>query len=88
MTGQTVIVGGMITGKTVKTTKHDQLMAFITLEDLLGTVEVIVFPRDYEKYREYLNEDEKIYVRGRVSLSEDAKGKLICEKVVAFFTNS
>ncbi len=82
--GQTVIVGGMITGKTVKTTKHDQLMAFITLEDLLGTVEVIVFPRDYEKYREYLNEDEKIYVRGRVSLSEDAKGKLICEKVVAF----
>ena len=45
---------------------------------------MIVFPRDYEKYREYLNEDEKIYVRGRVSLSEDAKGKLICEKVVAF----
>ena len=82
--GQTVIVGGMITGKTVKTTKHDQLMAFITLEDLVGTVEVIVFPRDYEKYREYLNEDEKIYVRGRVSLSEDAKGKLICERVVAF----
>ncbi|HIS47682.1 MAG TPA: DNA polymerase III subunit alpha [Candidatus Scybalocola faecigallinarum] len=82
--GQTVIVGGMITGKTIKTTKHNQLMAFITLEDLVGSVEIIVFPRDYEKNREFLNEEEKIYVRGRVSLSEDAQGKLICERVVAF----
>ena len=82
--GQTVIVGGMITGKTIKTTKHNQLMAFITLEDLVGSVEIIVFPRDYEKNREFFNEEEKIYVRGRVSLSEDAQGKLICERVVAF----
>ncbi len=82
--GQTVIVGGMITAKTVKTTKHNQLMAFITLEDLVGSVEIIVFPRDYERNRNFLNEDEKIYVRGRVSLSEDAQGKLICERVVAF----
>ncbi len=82
--GQTVIVGGMITGKTIKTTKHNQLMAFITLEDLVGSVEIIVFPRDYEKNREFLNEEEKIYVRGRVSLSEDAQGRLICERVVAF----
>lgn len=82
--GQTVIVGGMITAKTVKTTKTNQLMAFITLEDLVGSVEIIVFPRDYEKNREFLNEEEKVYVRGRVSASEDAQAKLICEKVVAF----
>ena len=82
--GQTVIVGGMITAKTVKTTKNNQLMAFVTLEDLVGSVEVIVFPRDYERNREFLNEEEKIYVRGRVSLSEDAQGKLICQRVVAF----
>lgn len=82
--GQTVIVGGMITSKTVKTTKTNQLMAFITLEDLVGSVEIIVFPRDYEKNREFLNEEEKIYVRGRVSASEDTQAKLICEKVVAF----
>ncbi len=82
--GQTVIVGGMITAKTVKTTKHNQLMAFITLEDLVGSIEVIVFPKDYERNREFLNEEEKIYIRGRVSASEDAQAKLICEKVVAF----
>lgn len=82
--GQVVIVGGMITAKTVKTTKNNQMMAFITLEDLLGTVEIIVFPRDYEKYRPLLCEDAKIYVRGRVSASEDQQAKLICEKIVAF----
>ena len=82
--GQTVIMGGMITGKTVKTTKKNQLMAFITLEDLVGTVEILIFPRDYEKYREYLVEDNKIYVKGRVSASEDTQAKLICEKIVAF----
>ena len=71
--------------KTVKTTKNNQMMAFITLEDLLGTVEItIVFPRDYEKYRPLLCEDAKIYVRGRVSASEDQQAKLICEKIVAF----
>lgn len=82
--GQVVIVGGMITSKTVKTTKHNQMMAFITLEDLLGTVEIIVFPKDYEKYRSLLNEDAKIYVRGHVSASEDQQAKLICEKIIAF----
>ena len=82
--GQVVTVGGMITAKTVKTTKNNQLMAFITLEDLVGSMEVIVFPRDYERSREILNTDEKVYIRGRVSASEDTQAKLICEKVTAF----
>lgn len=81
---QVVWVGGMVTGKTVKTTKTNKMMAFITLEDLVGTVEVILFPRDFEAYRQYLNTDEKIFVKGRVSATEDENGKLICEKVVPF----
>ena len=52
--GAKEIIGGMITEKTIKHTKTNQMMAFITVEDLLGTVEVVVFPRDYEKNRDYL----------------------------------
>ena len=82
--GQNVTIGGMITGKTVKTTRTNQQMAFVTLEDLAGAVEVLVFPRDYEKKREFLNQDEKIFIRGRVSLGEEPMGKLICEQVIPF----
>ncbi len=82
--GRTVVVGGMITAKTVKTTKQNQLMAFLTVEDMVGTVEVLVFPRDYEANRAILVEDNKIFVRGRVSLGDEAKGKLICERVIPF----
>ncbi|MCI8506105.1 MAG: DNA polymerase III subunit alpha [Lachnospiraceae bacterium] len=82
--GRSVTVGGMITAKTVKTTKQNQLMAFLTVEDMVGTVEVLVFPRDYEANRALLVEDNKIFVTGRVSLGDEAKGKLICEKIVPF----
>ena len=60
------------------------MMCFLTLEDLAGTVEIVVFPRDYEKYRQYLEEESKIFVRGRVSEEDDAPSKLICEKVIPF----
>jgi DNA polymerase-3 subunit alpha len=76
-------IGGMVSAKTVKLTKTNQNMAFISLEDLYGTVEVIVFPRDYTKYREYLTEDSKLFIRGRASVSEE-EGKLICEEVIPF----
>ena len=79
-----VTLGGMIAGKTVKYTKNDKMMAFITLEDLVGSVEVVVFPRDYERYAPVLAEDEKIFVRGRASVEEDKDGKLICEEVKTF----
>ena len=59
-------------------------MAFITLEDLVGTVEVIIFPNDFEKHQRYLNEEQKVYIRGRVSASEDQQAKLICEKIIPF----
>ena len=82
--GAKEIIGGMITDKTIKHTKTNQMMAFVTVEDLLGTVEVVVFPRDYEKYREFLEIDSKVFIRGRVSEEEEKAGKLICEKVIPF----
>lgn len=82
--GSREIVGGMITEKTVKATKTNQMMAFITVEDLLGTVEIVVFPRDYEKNREYLEVDQKVFVKGRVSEEEEKASKLICEKIIPF----
>lgn len=80
----TAIVGGMISNKTVKYTKTNQVMAFLELEDLVGTVEIVVFPRDYEKYGSLLAEDAKIFVKGRVSVEEDKDAKLICEQIVGF----
>ena len=82
--GAKEIVGGMITEKTVKATKTNQMMAFLTVEDLLGTLEIVVFPRDYEKNREYLEVDQKVFVKGRVSEEEEKASKLICEKIVPF----
>ena len=82
--GAKEIIGGMIVGKTIKHTKTNQMMAFITLEDLLGTVEVVVFPRDYEANRQYLEEDRKVLVKGRVSEEDDRPSKLICEKIIPF----
>ncbi|MGF0017420.1 DNA polymerase III subunit alpha [Sporofaciens sp. SGI.106] len=82
--GAKEIIGGMITAKTIKHTKNNKTMAFLTIEDLAGTVEVVVFPKDYEKNQRYLNEDSKVFVRGRVSEEDDAPSKLICESIVPF----
>ncbi len=79
-----VIVGGMITDKTIKYTRNDKVMAFLTIEDLVGSMEVVVFPKDYEKYAPLLLEDAKIFVRGRASMEEDKDGKVICEQIVSF----
>jgi DNA polymerase-3 subunit alpha len=79
-----VVVGGLIADKTIKYTRNDKVMAFLTLEDLVGSVEVVVFPRDYEQYAKLLMEDGKIFVRGRASLEEDKDGKVICEQIVTF----
>ena len=81
---QSVVIGGIITEKTIKYTKQNKAMAFITVEDLFGTVEVIIFPRDYEKYSRYLNEDEKVFIAGHANVEEDKNGKLICEKIYSF----
>ena len=82
--GAREIIGGFITEKTMKATKTNQMMAFVTLEDLLGTVEVVVFPRDYEKNKNLLEVDRKVFIKGRVSEEDDKPSKLICEKVIPF----
>ncbi len=82
--GATATIGGMIADKKIKYTKNDKIMAFLTLEDLVGSVEVIVFPNAYEKYSAQLMEDNKVFIEGRISVEEDRDGKLICEKVTSF----
>ena len=80
----TAVIGGMITAKTVKTTKTNTLMAFITVEDLYGSVEVVIFPRDYENNKYLLEENSKIFVRGRTDVQEGRPAKLICQKIIPF----
>lgn len=82
--GEIVTVGGMIAEKSVKYTKNDKVMAFLTIEDLVGTVEVVVFPRDYERNASLLTEDAKVFIKGRASVEEDKDGKLICERIEPF----
>ena len=77
-------VVGMITNKRSKYKRNNKTMAFLTIEDLMGTVEVVVFPRDYERNQNYLNEDSKVFVKGRVSEEDDAPSKLICETIIPF----
>ena len=83
--GQNVIVGGMIADKNVKVTKSsNKLMAYIQLEDLYGTIEITIFPRDYERLKLLLTDDAKIFVRGRVQTSENRAAKLICRDIIPF----
>lgn len=77
-------VGGMIMDKKIKYTKQDKIMAFLTLEDLVGSIEVIVFPNAYEKYSSKLVEENKVFIEGRVQVEEERDGKLICESITAF----
>lgn len=82
--GETAIIGGMITAKTVKATRNNSMMAFITLEDLFGNVEVIIFPRDYERYKEHLLEDNKVFIKGKITVEEDKPAKIICSEIIPF----
>ena len=82
--GSKQIVGGMITEKTIKYTKNNKVMAFLTLEDLVGTMEVVVFPRDYEKNAHVMEVDSKVFIQGRVNAEDDKPSKLICEKISSF----
>lgn len=82
--GAKVTIGGMITEKKIKYTKNEKVMAFLQVEDLVGSVEVIVFPRDYEKYGNAVMEDSKVFIKGRVSVEEDKDAKLVCEQITTF----
>ncbi|EJO5346875.1 DNA polymerase III subunit alpha [Clostridium botulinum] len=77
--GDKVIIGGIITNVSKKLTRNNDMMAFIVLEDLYSSIEVIVFPKIFNMAKSIVNEDEVVLLKGRVSLREDEKPKLICE---------
>ena len=79
-----VMIGGIVAENKIKYTKNDKIMAFLNVEDMFGSVEVIVFPKPYEKYREQINENSKVFIEGRVSDEVDKDMKLICERVIPF----
>jgi DNA polymerase-3 subunit alpha len=81
---QYAMLGGIITDKNVRYLQNDKTMAFITVEDLFGTVEVVVFPKCYEQYGKLLDEDAKIFVAGRADVEEDKNGKLIADRIYSF----
>lgn len=82
--GEIVVIGGMIIGKTIKYTKNNRVMAFLQIEDLVGTVEVIVFPNIYERNSAMLTEEAKVFVGGHVSVEEEKASKLICDRIFSF----
>ena len=59
-------------------------MAFLTLEDLVGTIEVIVFPNIFERQRYMIQNDAKVFIKGKVSLGDDEQGKVICDRIIEF----
>ena len=81
---QMVTVGGMITDLRTKITRRNQMMVFFVLEDLYGSVEIVVFPQVFEKYRHILKEDEKVFIKGRVDAGEDRDGKVLAQEIVEF----
>ena len=77
----TVIIGGILTEVKQKVTRNNTIMAFLTLEDLSGSIEVIVFPRTLEKLRNLIQPDSIVRIKGRISIKEDELPKLICETI-------
>ena len=82
--GEDVMIGGILADKKIKYTKNDKMMAFLTIEDLYGSMEVVVFPRDYEKCSDKLIADSKVFVKGRVQVEDEKDGKLIGSQIVPF----
>lgn len=79
--GERVVIAGFISNVVTKFTKNNKVMAFITLEDIFGSVEVIIFPDSYNKFSYMLKEEEIVIIRGRASIAEDQPSKLICEEL-------
>jgi DNA polymerase-3 subunit alpha len=79
--GQRVIVGGIVSGVKIKATKNNDIMAFVTLEDVVGSIEVLVFPKTYHKCGKMISEDSVIVIKGRVSVREEEQPKIIAEDI-------
>lgn len=81
--GGVYVVGGIITNVSVKLTRKNQNMAYVTLEDMVGQTEVVVFPRDFEKNRSLLTVDNRVFIRGHADVGEKGS-KLILSDIVTF----
>jgi DNA polymerase-3 subunit alpha len=79
--GKKVVIGGIINSKKNKITKNNNIMAFITLEDLYGTIECIVFPAVYDKYNELIEENNIVVIEGKISTNEEEEPKILCESI-------
>ncbi|MCR4605613.1 MAG: DNA polymerase III subunit alpha [Eubacterium sp.] len=82
--GENAVVAGILESKSVKNTRTGSLMAFLQIEDVYGMLEIIVFPREYDKFRTTLDEGEKLLIRGRVTVEEDKPAKLIASDITRF----
>ncbi len=79
--GRSVELGGILTEVKGKATKKGDYMAFVTLEDMTGQIECLVFPRVYEKYQTYLQEDAAVAVSGKISVREEEAPKLLADRI-------
>ena len=82
--GQKIKIGGFIADKSVKFTRNNAQMAFIRLEDMTGSTEIIVFPKSFDKFSKYLYEDRVIIVEGRAAISEGEAPRIVCENIIPF----
>ena len=79
--GQRVAIAGLVIERKNKVTRNNNMMAFVTLEDLYGAIECIVFPAIYEKSSNLIEEDSIVLAEGRLSISEVEDPKIIVEKI-------
>ena len=80
--GQIVDMGGILTEVKGKATKKGAYMGFITLEDLTGQIECLVFPKVYERYQGMMAVDDLVVLHGRLSIREEEAPKLLVEKLI------
>ncbi len=81
--GDIVTLLGIIINVKMKVTKSNSTMAFVTLEDMYGSIEILVFPKTLAQYAEWIAEGKIVKIFGRVSMREDEDAKLVCETVSA-----
>ncbi len=79
--GSKVIIGGIISSVSKKVTRKNDMMAFIVVEDLYSSIEVVVFPKVFERYKSLLVEDGIVLITGRVSIREEEQPKILCEEI-------
>lgn len=80
--GDHVTLLGILTKVRLKVTKNNSTMAFVTVEDMFGSIEALVFPNTLTQYAALITEGSVVQMRGRVSMREDEETKLVCEQVL------